>query len=313
MAASDVRSSARVSPRSVIRVAWISPITVAHVARLGAHGAGDRHVAHGAVAHGGGERLGGRRDVLRDGVEHPVVLEHLALVGEVDRRQLELLLLDVVPDVELGPVGEREHADVLAAPDPPVVEVPELGALRARVPLAEVVAEGEDALLRAGALLVAAGAAERGVEAALLDRVEQRLRLQPVARRADLVLVPLLADAAGVDRVLDPGGDQALAELADAALDVLHDLREVVAGVHVEDREREPAGAERLLGEPQQDDRVLAAAEHQDGALELRRDLAEDVHGFGLERAQVVGGAHRTPCRGRIARPVIWGRPRPRG
>jgi hypothetical protein len=202
---------------------------------------------------------------------------------------------------------------VLAPPDAAVVEVPELRALRARVPLAEVVAEGEDALLRAGALLVAPGAAERRVEAALLDRVEQRLGLQAVARRAHLLGVPFLADAAGVDRLLHAGGDQALAELADAALDVLHDLGEVVAGVHVKHRERELAGAERLLGEAQQHDRVLAAAEHQDGAFELGRDLAEDVHGFGLERAQVVGGAHRTPCRGRVARPLGRGRPRPRG
>ena len=122
-------------------------------------------------------------DVLGDRVEHPVAGEHVALVREVDRRQLELLARDVLPHVELGPVGDREHAHVLAAADAPVVEVPQLGPLAARVPLAEVVAEREDALLRAGALLVAARAAERGVEAVRLDRVEQRRGLQPVARR----------------------------------------------------------------------------------------------------------------------------------
>ena len=40
---------------------------------------------------------------------------------------------------------------------------------------------------------------------------------------------------------------------------------------------------------------------------------AIEEHGFGFERAQVVGGAHRTPCRGRVARPMGRGRPRPRG
>jgi hypothetical protein len=48
---------------------------------------------------------------------------------------------------------------VLARLDEAVVEVPQLGALALRVPLPEVVAEGEDALLGAGALLVAAGSA----------------------------------------------------------------------------------------------------------------------------------------------------------
>ena len=187
MAASDTRSSARVSPRSVIRVAAISRDDVVERRRRRAHGARAGHVAHGAVADRGALRAPRRRAAStcsETRVEHPVAGEHVALVGEVDRRELEALAGDVLPDVELGPVGDREHAHVLAAADAPVVEVPQLRALAARVPLAEVVAEGEDPLLRAGALLVAAGAAERGVEVVRLDRVEQRRGLQPVARRA---------------------------------------------------------------------------------------------------------------------------------
>ena len=52
MAASETRSSARVSPRSVIRVAAISATTSSSVAALGAHRAGAAHVADGAEAHG---------------------------------------------------------------------------------------------------------------------------------------------------------------------------------------------------------------------------------------------------------------------
>ncbi len=73
--------------------------------------------------------------------------------------------MDVVPDVELGPVGEREDADAFAGVDAGVVEVPELGALVLGVPLAGSVAEGEDAFLGAGFFFVAAGSAEGGVEA----------------------------------------------------------------------------------------------------------------------------------------------------
>jgi hypothetical protein len=66
---------------------------------------------------------------------------------------------------------QREHPDVLALAVPAVVEAPQLGALVLGVPLAEVVAEAEHPLLGPGLLLVAAGAAERGVEAVLLDAV----------------------------------------------------------------------------------------------------------------------------------------------
>ena len=125
---------------------------------------------------------------------------------------------------------------MLALADPRVVDVPELGPLRARVPLAEVVAEAEDPLLRAGALLVAAGAAHRGVEAVLGDGVEQRRRLQLVARGAR---AGLLGDPAAVDRVLNACDDQSLVELGHAPVAELDHLGEVVAGVDVHDRERE--------------------------------------------------------------------------
>ena len=82
-------------------------------------------------------------DEGRERVEHAVALEDLALVGEVDRRDLELLVGDVLPHVELGPVREREHAHVLAAADAAVVEGPQLGPLGLGVPLAGVVAERE--------------------------------------------------------------------------------------------------------------------------------------------------------------------------
>jgi len=59
--------------------------------------------------------------------------------------------------------------------------VKHLGPLVPRLPLAQLVAEGHDALLRARPLLVAPGAAERSVEAVLGDRVEQGRGLQPVA------------------------------------------------------------------------------------------------------------------------------------
>src|SRR5205823_6305731 len=99
--------------------------------------------------------------------------------------------------------------------DAPVVEVTQLGALVLGVPLAEFVAEGEHALLRTRALLVAPGAAERSIEAVLGDGVQQRDRLQPVAGGPR----PRLLDhPAAVDRRLHARHDEALAELGHTAV-----------------------------------------------------------------------------------------------
>ena len=116
------------------------------------------------------------------------------------------------------------------------------------------------------------------------DRVEQRHGLQAVARGAR---PGLLEHAAAVDRVLHARDDQPLAQFGDAPVAELDHLGEVVAGVDVHQRERERRRAERLLGEAQQHDRVLAAAEQQDGPLEFGGDLAHHVDRLGLERAEV--------------------------
>lgn len=81
-------------------------------------------------------------------------------MGVVEVRQGDVLPGDVAPHVEFGEVRDREYAHVLAIDVATVVEVPQFGALVARIPLAEFIAQGEDALLGSGLVLVTAGAAE---------------------------------------------------------------------------------------------------------------------------------------------------------
>lgn len=100
----------------------------------------------------------------------------------------------------------------------------------------------------------------------LVDRVEQRLGLQGVAQP-----VGALAQASVVEVVLDARDLEAQTEALDRGVAVLEDLGEVVAGVDVEHREGDRRRPERLGGEVEHDDRVLATAEEQDGSLEARR------------------------------------------
>ena len=64
-------------------------------------------------------------------------------------------------------------------------------------------------------------------------------------------------------------------------------LGEVVPGVDVHHRERHPGGRERLHGQVEHDDRVLAAREQQHRPLELGRHLTDDVDRLRLEGPQV--------------------------
>src|SRR6266540_2790511 len=209
-------------------------------------GGGAAHVADGPEPHRGLEHLFPVVDgqVGPDGHEHPVAAEDLATVRVVDRRQLDGVGGDVLPDVELRPVRQREDAEMLAGAMAAVVQAPQLGPLVLRVPLPELVAVREHALLGASLLLVAATAAEHGVEAVLGDRLEQDRGLEPVARRARAVL----DDPSGGDRIGNRGDDEPDSQLGDPAVAEVERLGEVVPRVDVHDRERDRSGRERLLG-----------------------------------------------------------------
>ena len=77
-----------------------------------------RHVADGAEAHESSRTTSSPSSAARGsrliGHEHAVAAEHGAAVREVDGGELDRSVLDVLPDVELGPVRQREHPDVLA-------------------------------------------------------------------------------------------------------------------------------------------------------------------------------------------------------
>src|SRR5687768_8551449 len=223
------------------------------------------------------QRLGN----LTHGAPHAVAGEDLALVGVVQARQLDVFTLDVAPHVQLGPVADGERADVLAHGVAAVVQVPQLGALVARVPLAELVTEAQDALLGTGLVLVTAAAAEDGVELVGLDGVQQRNGLQRVAGA-----VGALGQLAAVNELLDAADDELQAQPFDGAVAEVDDLGEVVAGVHVQHGERNLAGPERLGGQVQHDHGVLAAGEQQRRLLELGYNLADDVDRLRLERVQ---------------------------
>ncbi len=117
-----------------------------------------------------------------------------------------------------------------------------------------------------------------------LDGVEKGGGLEPVAGRPG---TGFLDHATLVDGILHVRDDESDAELDNPAVAVLEHLGEVVTGVDVEHRKRDPGRREGLLGQPEHHDRVLAAGEQQGRVLELGRDLTHDVDRLGFEFTQM--------------------------
>ena len=116
------------------------------------------------------------------------------------------------------------------------------------------VAEAEHALLGAAFLLVAPGAAERGVEAVLVERLLEPFGLPQVGvQRAVVERVDPLR--LGVRVLVDDELDARLG--GDRVAQRVH-VPELPAGVDVEQRERQRRREEGLLRQMQQHRRILA-------------------------------------------------------
>ena len=195
---------------------------------------------------------------------------------------------DVVPDVQLGPVGQREHPDVLAGRVPAVVQVPQLGALPARVPLPNA-SRSEKIRSLARARSSSRRAPPNTASNRLVgDGVEQRHGLQRVAGA-----VRPLGEPAVVDVVLHLGDRAAAGRTRRRPRSRKSSTSGKLCPVSTCSSENGTgAGPERLERQVQHQHRVLAAGEQDHRPVELAGHLAEDVDRLGLERVErVEGGA----------------------
>ena len=235
--------------------------------------------------------------------QRAVLLDHLTLGGEVQRHDRDLLQVDVLPDIQLGPIGQREHADRLALLDLAVIDVPQLGTLVLRVPAMLGVAEGIDALLGPRFLFITARATEGGIEAMLVQRLLETLGLHDVG-----VLGTAMGEGVDVlgDAIWVHVGDQVQIHLGDHLVAEAVHLLEFPARVHVHHRERQLAGVERLARQMQHHGRILADGVQHHRVVELGGHLTDDVDAFRLQLFQMrqfVDHGYSRICRWTAGRP----------
>ena len=88
---------------------------------------------------------------------HPLVVEHdgdsfvvddWTFFREVEGGNFDFIEMDILPNIQLSPIRQREYPNAFTLVDPAVVEVPKLGTLVFRIPAMVLVSEREYSLLR---------------------------------------------------------------------------------------------------------------------------------------------------------------------
>ena len=124
-----------------------------------------------------------------------------------------------------------------------VEEVPQLGPLIFRIPLAEIVTVREEALFRAGLFLVATCPTDASIELVFFDGVDEGRGLKTVAA---CVGTCFLLDFARVDGGLNAAHNEAGPKSFDEVVTKLDRFREVVACINVNKRHGMRPGANAL-------------------------------------------------------------------
>src|SRR5262245_36263028 len=223
----------------------------------------------------GGDR---KRDV---GIAERAVA--LAVAREIERNDRNAFPLRVGPDVALGPMQDRMHAQMRAGWRGGVEVVPELGRLLAHVPEALGAARGEHPLLGAGRFLVAPDAGDQPIEAMLGERQLEPFGLaRRRARRGRQGRVDRVERRTGLDQEIE------IPLLRIAPAERVH-LRKFLAGIDMHDRAGH-APKERLARQPDHHVGILAERPQHGEALQPRECLAQDEDALGFELVETVHG-----------------------
>ena len=103
---------------------------------------------------------------------------HRTRLRKIHGHDRDIFQVDVLPDVQLGPVRERKHTDAFVLVHAAVEQIPELGPLVLGVPLSEAVAKRINPLFGSRLFLIAARTAKRRIKTTFGQGIEQRPRLQ---------------------------------------------------------------------------------------------------------------------------------------
>src|SRR5580698_10037101 len=194
--------------------------------------------------------------------------------------------MDVLPDIELSPIGQREDANAFTLALAGIIDIPEFRTLIFRIPALVGGTKRKDALLGAGLFLIAACAAECDIEAVLRERLLQSLRLPKVGMQA-AVIEGVDAPSHGV-RILMHDELHAAAR-RDIVAHFVHGAK-LPARIHVQEWKGWNARIECLAGQMQHDGAVLACRTEHYRFFTLRNDFTHDVNAFGFEPLQMSQG-----------------------
>src|SRR6187549_1682681 len=81
---------------------------------------------------------------LTDRYQLPFMLYYFSFMRKIDRRQLDLLMAYIIPDIQFRPVTDRKYSYIFSFMNSTVINIPKLGSLQFWIPLPKLISYGKD-------------------------------------------------------------------------------------------------------------------------------------------------------------------------
>ncbi len=192
--------------------------------------------------------------------------------------------MNVLPDVEFGPIRNGKHPYRFSRRFFGVVEMPEFGPLFLRVPAMRRRPKREYPFLSPALLFVAARTAECDVEVVQVECLFESLGFPKIRMQCGTVVEGIYAAAFGVRILID---DQLHAGLAGHPIAKFVHGAEFPRGVDMQQREGWAAGMECFARQVQHHSGILAHRVKHHGLFGLGDHFAHDMNGFGFQALQM--------------------------
>src|SRR5690606_31921567 len=171
------------------------------------------------------------------------------------------------PHIHFGKVADGESPEMFSFKVFAVEEVPQFGALVFWIPFAEIVAVGEKAFFGTCFFFIAASPADGAIDFMFFDSVEEGGDLKGIAGG---IFSSFFCNASVVDRFLYRSYEELYAEVFYELIAESDSFREIVTGVHMQQRKRNFTGIEGFFCQVSNQDGVFSTGKQDNRVLELR-------------------------------------------
>src|SRR5688572_26587615 len=210
---------------------------------------------------------------------------YFSFMRKIDRWQGNIFFTDIIPDIQLCPVADREHSYIFTFMDTSIISIPKLRSLKLWIPLTKFITNGKNPFFCSCFFFIAAGTTNTSIKLEFFNSIKQRMCLQPVtAGKFSFWLSKVLL----FDRIFYFTNNQIRIYFFCQFITKSKCFRKIVTGVNMYQGERYFPRRKCFFSQMHQRNRIFSTTEKQSRFFKLCHYFTENINTLRFQLFQVI-------------------------